>query len=56
MATMTIQLANGRTMTVPAMMLMHGGQRRAGLHLIRRAAAVGYPCAVMCEDLHRAGE
>ena len=34
-------------------LLIHRGQRRAGLRLLRRSAAAGYPCAVMREDLHR---
>ncbi len=37
-------------------LLMYRGQRGAGLRLIRRSAAAGYPCAVMRADLHRACE
>ncbi len=37
-------------------LLIYRGQRRAGLRLIRRSAAAGYPCAVMREDLHRTCE
>ena len=34
-------------------LLIYRGHRRAGLRLIRRSAAAGYPCAVMQRDLHR---
>ena len=37
-------------------LLIYRGHRRAGLGLIRRSAAAGYPCAVMREDLHRTCE
>ena len=34
-------------------LLTYRGHRRAGVRLIRRSAAAGYPCAVMREDLPR---